>query len=98
MGVLDAEWLPRVGREPEAVALTGDRRLFQSPRERNALVGNAVGVVALTSSVMPVEQAKSLLLAAAAEIERISNTTPRPFLRFLTPDGEILSEWNGLSL
>lgn len=98
LGVLDEEWLPRLGRKPDAVALTADRRLFQSPKERAAIADNAVGVVALTSGRLRVENAIRLLLDSIAEIERISNTTPRPFIRFLTPDGEILTEWNGLRL
>lgn len=98
LGVLDEGWLPRVGQEPDAVVLTGDRQLFQSAKERDAIVANAVGVVALTSGNLTAENAIRLLLDAAAEIEHISDTTSRPFIRFLTPEGKILSEWNGVIL
>ena len=94
----DVDWLPEAGLMADSLVLSCDRMMIKRGGELQAIISNNVGIVFLTSGEEPVENVVRLLSASWSLLEQVHLNTPRPFARFLTPDGQLLDEYDGRSL
>ena len=94
----DVDWLPEAGLIADSLVLSCDRMMIKRRDERQAIISNNVGVVFLTSGEEPVEDVVRLLSANWSLLEQVHLNTSRPFARFLTPDGQLLDEYDGRRL
>jgi hypothetical protein len=87
----DIWWLPKAG-ELDWLVFSSNKEMLQVPSERQAIIDGNVGIVYLTSGEEFVVDVLSLLLKKWDLLETTFLTVPRPFARFLTPDGKRLTD------
>ena len=78
--------------------LSRDRMMLLKQEEFEAIRDYGVGIVFLTAGQQPVESVIPLVLANWTQLERLSDFTPRPFIRFLTTDGNLRERLHGRGL
>lgn len=98
LGLDDVLWLPLAGEIEDSLVLSCGRQIVKKPRESAAIRSNNVGIVCLTDGEQPVADKVRLVLESWSLLEELHLNTPRPFARFLTPEGELLEKFNGLRL
>ena len=94
----DVDWLPEAAQIADSLVLSCDRMMTRKGDELQAIVDNNIGIVLLTSGEETVGDVVQLLSANWSLLEQLHLNTPRPFVRFLTPDGQLLDEYDGQSL
>ena len=94
----DVDWLPEAGRIADSLVISCDRMMIRRTEEAEAIISNDIGIVFLTSGEEPVENIVRLLSASWSLLEQLHINTPRPFVRFLTPGGQLLNEYDGRGL
>lgn len=95
---LDVDWLPEAGQIADSLVLSCDRKMVRKADERRAIMTNNIGIVFLTSGQKPVNSLVRLLSSNWNRLEQLHLNTPRPFVRFLTPDGQLLHKYGGRGL
>ncbi len=98
LGKSDVDWLPEAGRIANSLVVSCDRTMIRKRDERQAIVDNNIGIVFLTSGEETVDNVVKLLSSNWSLLEHIHLNAPRPFARFLTPDGQLLDEYDGRGL
>ena len=98
LGVPDVIWLPLVGHMEEAVVLSRDLNLVRKQRERRVFIDNRFAAILLTGGQSYADRVAELVLGNLTGIEEIYLNTPRPFVRFLLPNGQFSEEYRGYSL
>ena len=93
LGKSDLEWLPLAGGIRDSVVLTCDRMILDDPDEYASIINSNAGIVFLTSGEIPLEILVDLITSSWSQIEELQNSTPYPFIRFLTPEGLLLDEY-----
>ena len=98
LGLADVNWIPLAGLISDALVLSRDREIIHKAAEKAAIISNNLGIVCLTEGNDPAEMVVQLVQDNWAILEQIHLHTPRPFARFLTSEGQLLEEFNGLRL
>ena len=98
LGTSDLEWLPLVGEIDDSVVLTCDRMILEDPDEYASIINSNAGIVFLTSGELPVSILVRLVSSSWTQLDELQTNTPYPFIRFLTPEGLLLDEYNRQSL
>lgn len=97
LGRHDTDWLSLAGRIADSMVLSCDRMMLKDP-ERQAIIDNSVGIVFLTHGQQSVGSIVRLIVDNWAQLEELHNNAPRPFARFLTPEGQLRSSFRGRRL
>lgn len=85
----DADWLPVAGTEGWLV-ITRDKKIRTRPWERQAILENSVGCFCLIQKKHPTRwQYLKLLVLILEKMERIFDTTPRPFIYGVDQSGKL---------
>lgn len=98
LGRQDVEWLPSVGLMEDVLVLSRDRTMLDDPDELAAILENNVGIVFLTSGQQRTEETIRLVIESWGKLEDLHNSTPRPFIRFLTTGGNLRERFHGRGL
>lgn len=93
----DVEWLALAGQAGMLV-LSCNKKMLLVPTERQAIVSNNVGIVFLTTGEERPARVLLTLLRRWEALEEIDSATPRPFARFLSPNGRISDSYRGVRL
>lgn len=96
-GASDERWLEVVGGNGW-LALSCDKQMLQDVNERAALVSYHVGIVFFTNGEMPARDMLRVVLNQWDALEALDRGTPRPFARFLSPNGRLSTSFRGLRL
>ena len=94
---LDTDWLPLAGQIADSMVLSCDRMMLTGA-ERDAIIANNVGIVFLTDGQRPIISIVQLLMNNWAQLEQLHNNTPRPFVKFLTIEGQLINRFRGRRL
>ena len=94
LGRSDADWLPLAGQIMDSLILTCDRMILDDPDEYAAIFSSNVGAIFLTTGQMLAEAMVEMLISVWPDLEVLNNTVSRPFIRFLTSNGLLLTEFN----
>lgn len=87
-GKPDVEWLKLVGPTGWLV-FSYNRKMLLVPNERDAIINEKVGILFLTNGTEHPRKVLRLILAKWDALDLIDRTTPRPFARFLSPNGRL---------
>ena len=98
LGDDDPIWLTRIPDMADTLVISRDRMMLNRPREFNAIVANDIGIVFLTGGQQSVASVIELLGNSWSLLEELHNSTPRPFVRFLTTTGNLRERLHGQSL
>ena len=98
LGQADVVWLPKAALIEDSLVITRDRTILDKDEELAAVADNGVGVVFLTGGQLPVEIMVQVLTMNWDQLEHLHNTTPRPFVRFLTTTGNLRERLHGRGL
>ena len=96
-GQPDVEWLERAGRLGWLV-FSCNKRMLSVPSERGTIVREQVGIVFLTNGEEHPATVLRLLLTKWDVLELLDGTQPRPFVRFLYPNGRLTDSYRNLRL
>ncbi len=96
-GQQDREWLPRAG-ELQWLVFSYNKKQLLVPGERKAIIDNRVGIVYLTNGEEKPAKVLALLLKKWDDLELLDRTEPRPFARFLSPNGYLRDTYKHYSL
>ena len=91
-GKKDVEWLPWVG-QAGWLLFSSNKKQLTVPNERDAIIRNKVGAVYLTSGEEHPANVLLLILKRWDHLELLWNATPRPFARFMHPNGKITDKY-----
>lgn len=87
----DVWWLPKAG-ELDWLVFSSNKEMLQVPLERQAIAEGKVGIVYLTTGEEFIANVLLLILKKWDLLETAFLTVPRPFARFITPDGRRFTE------
>ncbi len=93
----DVEWLALAGQAGMLV-LSCNKKMLSVPSERQAIIDNKVGIVFLTTGEERPARVLLTLLRRWDALEEIDSATPRPFAKFLSPNGRISDSYRGVGL
>jgi len=93
----DVEWLAKAGQQGWLV-LSCNKKMLTVPAERAAIIDNDVGIVFLTTGEEKIIEVLKRVLAKWNVLELLDATEPRPFARFLSPNGRFSVSYRGLQL
>ena len=93
----DVGWLALAGQAGMLV-LSCNKKMLAVPSERQAIIDNKVGIVFQTTGEERPARVLLTLLRKWADLELLDSTEPRPFARFLSPNGRLSNSYRGLSL
>jgi hypothetical protein len=96
-GKKDIEWLPWVGHS-QWLLLSCNKKQLIVPSECNAILQNNVGVVYLTTGEEFPAKVLLLLLKKWDALELLWDTTEKPFVRFLHPNGMLTIKYRNFQL
>jgi len=96
-GHQDEDWLPRAGRNGWLV-FSCNKKMLLVPSERQTIIREKVGIVFLTNGEEYPKRILRLLLTKWETLELVWNTTERPFARFLSPNGRLVSKYRHYQL
>ena len=82
----------------DSLILTRDRSMLDNSNEKQAIIDNNLGVVFLTAGQQSVEDLIRLVVNSWDQLEHLHDTTPRPFVRFLTTTGNLRERLHGRGL
>ena len=93
----DVEWLAWAGNAGMLV-LSCNKKMLTVPSEHQAIVDNNVGIVFLTTGEERPARVLLTLLRRWNALEKLDSTVPRPFAKFLSPNGRISDSFRGIHL
>ena len=93
----DVWWLERAGRN-DWLVLSCNKKQLSIPEERRAILDNDVGIIYLTTGQEHRPKILRLLLTKWEALSKLDAEEPRPFARFLSPNGRLTTTYRGLSL
>jgi hypothetical protein len=93
----DVEWLAWAGNAGMLV-LSCNKKMLRVPSERQAIIDTKVGIVFLTTGEERPARVLLTLLRRWDALEKLDSTTPRPFAKFLSPNGKIKDSYRDLRL
>ena len=96
-GKPDVEWLAWAGNAGMLV-LSCNKKMLLVPTERQAIIDSGVGIVFLTTGEERPARVLLTLLRVWDRLAELDSSEPRPFARFLSPNGRISDRFNGLML
>ena len=96
-GRQDVEWLAIAGNAGMLV-LSCDKKMLTVLSERQAIIDSNVGIVFLTTGEERPARVLLTLLRRWNALEEHDSTTPRPFAKFLSPNGQIKDRYRDLML
>lgn len=96
-GHKDPDWLPRAG-SLGLLVVSCNKKMLAVPLERQLIINHQVGIIYLTTGVEHPPNVLRLLLAKWHILELLNDTEPRPFARFLSPNGRLSDTYRGLHL
>ncbi|MDO8491210.1 MAG: hypothetical protein Q7T04_04255, partial [Dehalococcoidia bacterium] len=85
------EWLPLLGNL-NWLLFSYNKRMLHVPEEHSLIIKHKLGIVFLTNGVEHIDRVLLLLLKKWDTLDLLWNTTDRPFVRFLSPDGRRLTD------
>lgn len=88
----DEEWLTVAGRN-KWFAFSYNKKILKVPSERETVMREKVGIIFLTNGTEYNRNVLRLLLAKWDALDLIWSTIPRPFARFLSPNGRISDKY-----
>jgi len=91
-GNADVTWLAHAGRLGWLV-LSCNKKMLLVPEEREAIERHQVGIDFLTNGEDQVARVLRLLLMKWDTLELLYNTSPRPFARFLSLNGQLRTKY-----
>ena len=91
-GQPDIQWLARAG-ELRWLVLSCNKKMLQVPQERETIERENVGIVFLTTGQEIPANVLRLLLENWRDLELLDSTEPRPFVRFLSPRGQLTATY-----
>ena len=97
-GRADLSWLPTAAQISDSLVLSHDRSMLNRLPEKQAIIDNGIGIVFLTNGQQPQENLIPLIADSWELLEQLHHNTPRPFVRFLTTDGNLIRRLHGLGL
>ena len=95
LGVSEEHWLPLAAQMADTLILTYDLNIFRKYQQRPRILNNNVGIVFLAAANEIFDSKMRLKTFSLEELEELHNNTPRPFARFLYPDGRLLDNLFG---
>ena len=93
----DEEWLAWAGQQGHLV-FSFNKRMLLVPRERDTIIREKVGIVFLTSGEEHPAAVLLLLLKKWPDLELLNDTEPRPFAKFLSPNGRFSDRYRRFQL
>lgn len=96
-GKPDTLWLALAGKR-KWLAFSSNKKILTVPVERQAIIDSKVGIIFLTTGIERTPNVLRLLLVKWNTLEILWETTEKPFVRFLTPNGHLTSKYKNLSL
>ena len=96
-GMHDVDWLALAGNAGMLV-LSCNKKMLTVPSERQAIIDNKVGIVFLTTGEERPARVLLTLLRKWDALELLDSSEPRPFARFLSPNGRFSQSFRGLAL
>ena len=93
----DVEWLAWVGNAGMLV-LSCNKKMLTVPSELQAIIDNKVGIVFLTTGEERPARVLLTLLRKWDALELLDDSEPRPFAKFLSPNGRISDSFRGIHL
>lgn len=96
-GWQDTQWLTRAGQNGW-LAFSSNKKILKVPIERDTIIRENVGIVFLTNGQEYIRTVLKILLTKWEKLESIWETTPRPFVRFLSPNGRISEKFKDYKL
>ena len=91
------EWLAWAGNAGMLV-LSCNKKMLRVPSERQAIIDSNVGIVFLTTGEERPARVLLTLLRRWDALEQLDSTEPRPFAKFLSPNGRLSDSYRGLNL
>ena len=80
------------------LVLSRDKKMLRLPRERQAIINNNVGIVFLTTREEHSARVLLNVLRKWDALESLNMSEPRPFAKFLSPNGRISDSYRGVRL
>ena len=96
-GVPDVDWLTIAGRDGLLV-FSRNKKMLKVPHERATIINENVGVVFLTSGQESPARMLRLLLNKWDLLNFLDDHEPRPFARFLSPNGRLTTRFRDFQL
>ncbi len=87
-GPPDVDWLTIAGRDGLFV-FSRNKKMLRVATERQTIISEKVGIVFLTSGEESPARMLRLLLNRWDKLEFLDNNEPRPFARFVSPNGQL---------
>ena len=80
------------------LVLSCNKKMLTVPSELQAIIDNKVGIVFLTTGEERPARVLLTLLRKWDALELLDDTEPRPFAKFLSPNGRISDSFRGIRL
>jgi len=93
----DTKWLTQAGQNNWLV-FSYNKKILKVPIERDTIIREKVGIVFLTNGQEYIRTVLKILLAKWEYLESLWTKTPRPFVRFLSPNGRISEKYKNYTL
>lgn len=93
----DTEWLTVAGQNGWLV-FSYDKKMLKVPSERETIIREKVGIIFLTSGTEHTAAVLKLLLSKWATLGLLWDTSRRPFVRFLSPNGRMSHKYKDYQL
>ena len=87
-GTPDVDWL-KVAGTGGLLVFSRNKRMLKVPQERATIIAENVGIVFLTSGEESPARMLRLLLNRWDVLDFLDRKEPRPFARFLSPNGQL---------
>lgn len=92
-GIADVEWLAIAG-ERGWLVFSHNKKMLAVPHEKKAIIDFNVGIVFLTTGEENTVNQLRMLLNRWSSLETLDATVPRPFARFIRPNGPMTESYN----
>lgn len=96
-GWADVKWLTQAGRK-EWLVFSCNKKILKVPIERETIIHEKVGIIFLTNGKEYARRVLRLLLTKWDILEQLWNSTERPFVRFLSPNGRLSENYRDYKL
>ena len=93
----DIEWLAWAGQQGHLV-FSCNKKMLLVPSEKDTIIQEKVGIVFLTNGEEHLAKVLRLLLTKWEVLEFLNDTEPRPFARFLSPNGRLTDRYRHYQL